>query len=283
MNRLLLALVALLSLVAVDSAESCQRCGIFGRGCRFAHQVVQQVVAVAEPTPSVQNFVFNNQFPVAGIATALGLPAGNTVYGYSLAASAYTLDPAQVLDRSARLTELAINGGRSALGDHNATVQGALALAADADRRANNTVVALSAITANQQTTGQSQSPVAFKVTVANGRISTEAIDAGGNAQAFGSPACDCQKPASDVPPKPPGAFSAFGAGSLTACAGCHDGSGKKKTPIGFRLDGSEAITREQFDVCESKVKAGEMPPNSSLNLQQRASILAELSKLVRQ
>jgi mono/diheme cytochrome c family protein len=261
MSRHVIEFAALLTLgllcVPMD-AEACNRCGLFGRGCRFQATSYYYPVVQQEHPASVQNFVFNNSYPVA--------PLGNSVYGYSLAATAHGLDAAQVLDRSARLVEMAITSGQRALGEHNATVQGALQLGADIDRRTKNTLLAVSAIQANQDSAAAASSQsLSFKATVTNGRLAIESLD---------PPAGDGQRDGA--------AAQALGTYSLRQCAACHDGRGTNKTPTSFSLDGTMQLSREQLEACATAVIEGRMPPadRAQLDLKAKLSVAGELARL---
>jgi hypothetical protein len=296
---LAVAIGLLLSLFA-PSASACNRCGVFGRGCRFQssysstyYAPVVHAAATHDHVATTQNFIFNNSYPVpslgAPVGSPVGLPNGNSVYGYSLAASAYNVDPAQILDRSARLAEVAINGGQKALNDHNQTVQGALQLGADIDRRTKNTMLALAAIGSNQQPTDGNAQPLSLKATVKDGRLSIESLpgnsagDAAGNGgQCNGGSSCSScspNKPSPNPPPAPrPNPTGLYG---VKQCAVCHDGRGTNKTPTTFALDGSQPISDATYKLCAAAVMNGTMPPKLALDDNQKLGVLADLAKLV--
>lgn len=270
MSRLLLLVGLLIGLFATD-AEACQRCGLFGNRCRFQsyyYPTYQPVTYAAQPT--TQNFVFNNSYPVAAL-----LGQGNTVYGYSLAAQPYTLDPAQVLDRAGRLAELAFTSGQKAVDDFNDTAGNALALSAEANRQQQNTLLAMTAIQANSQ--AQPTQSLSFRATVTNGKLSLERIEAAPSA-AVTAPCPDGNCP----PPAPKDGTLSLSAGNLIGqyCGTCHDGTGQKDTPRGFVLDGQTRLVNGQFQAAAKAVMAGKMPPKSQLSEDDRLAIVAELAKL---
>jgi hypothetical protein len=272
-----LLLLGLLLLVT-NSTDACGRCGIFGRGCRYAvayHAPTYYAPAAVAYTPPAQTFVFNNSYPTPLL--------GNSVYGYSLAAQAYAPDPALILDRSSRLAELAFTSGQRAIGDFNDTAANALALSADASRRAQNTVLALSAIQANQQqpATANSQT-LSFKATVTNGKLSVQPLELNATAQPAPAPCTNCEVPPAVPQPSDQGTlqFSAPAVG-LAMCASCHDGTGRKHTPEGLVFDPQQAITPEQYQRAVKAVVSGKMPPKSTLSDDQKSAAIAELARLV--
>lgn len=251
MIRFALIALGLVALFATE-ADACGRCGLFGRHCRFHHVAHEQYIApvVVQQQPDVQNFVFNNTFPVPFLAGQ-----GSSVYGYSLAASAYTFDPNLFLDRSARLTELALQTAKAGNDGASAAVQGVLAANDAADRRAKNTVLALAAMEANGQ--GAAQVPQSFRVSIVGGRLSIERIepDAPGNADA-------------------PAPFAAF------SCAACHDGQGgANRPPADSIIDGKTPLAEDRYRRAVKRVADGSMPPNSQLSAEDKAAVYAELAR----
>jgi hypothetical protein len=291
MTRLLIPL--LLGLLFAADASACNRCGLFGNKCRYSYAqkyyypVSYAAPVVYTPPSNVQNFVFNNSYPVAAF--------GNSVYGYSLAAQAYSVDAGQVLDRAGRLAELAFTSGTRAIGDFNDAAGSALALSAEASRQQQNTLLALSAIQANQQPAA-SQS-LSFKASVQNGKLSIQRIEAdhfaepGKMVQAppvqapvvqapVGGTLRPLQDPHGELPPPAPGALSLQFNG-LATCASCHDGTGKKDTPPGLIIDGQTALTEEQYRAAVRMVVSGKMPPRSSWSDDQKSAVLAEMARLI--
>lgn len=264
--------------ISADISSACSRCGLFGNKCRFlapSHYYHPQAVQYVAQPASVQTFNFVNSFPTPILAQ------GNSVYGYSLAAQAYSLDPAQVLDRSSRLAELAFSSGQRAIDDFNTTAGTALALSADASRRSQNTLLALSAIQANSS--ADAPQSMSFRATVTNGKLSLERIEA---APAATAPHCDNCTPSS--PPTDDGRLTLklesnppqYVTSIATGCGRCHDGSGKNDTPKGLDLSGQSAITNEQYLAAAAAVLSGRMPPKSQISEETKISAVAELAKL---
>ena len=261
------AILLLVLACFADSADACNRCGLFGNRCRFAvqtHYPPKYYVPAVTYTPPSQNFIFNNSYPTPLLAQ------GNSVYGFSLAAQAYTLDPAQVLDRSGRLAELAFASGQKAIDDFNTTAGNALALSADASRRSQNTLLALSAMQANEQ---PAQS-LSFRATVTDGKLSLQRIE--GESQAQTAPQCEtCQpKDGDTLSLKMPAVLT------LSAtCGRCHDGTGKNETPKGLTIDDQTVQTASAADreLWADKIWTGEMPPKSKLTKSQRLSVMSKL------
>ncbi len=84
-------------------ASACGRCGIFGRGCRFAAPVVHHAApAIVKAPDTIQNFVFNNIAPPGDLA-----PRGTTVYGLSRALEYNAPNSALYLDNARRALEFA--------------------------------------------------------------------------------------------------------------------------------------------------------------------------------
>jgi mono/diheme cytochrome c family protein len=237
-----------------ESAIACGRCGIFGRGCRYATKYVSPVVVQQEP--SVQNFIFSNSFPVPYLA-----PAGNSVYGYSLAASAYNVDPSLYMDRAARFTELALDNGKAAVEGFNANALALTSASDAADRRQKNTVLALAAIEANRDSTpAASQS---FRATIQGGKLSIERIEPAppaGQASALSTPA-------------PAG---------MQSCAKCHDGKGEHGEPKGIVLDGSVPLDAVAYRKSAAAVKAGKMPPQADWSDEQKLDAVSALADLLK-
>lgn len=104
MSRTLFAAICFTALLFTFLAEAsaCNRCGIFGRGCRFApaHHV-PHVEKVAVQERAVQNFIFNNIAPVGDLA-----PRGTTIYGLSRALDYTAPTSALYQDNLRRLIDL---------------------------------------------------------------------------------------------------------------------------------------------------------------------------------
>jgi len=245
MNRLLFGIVLAMTAFAVCSADACNRCGIFGRGCHFNNHHVAHVQQVAYVPPAANQqttFNFVNSFPTPYLLSG---QQGSSVYGYSLASAPYQLDANLFMDRAARFTELALQSSDDANKAFAANTANAMALNDSADRRTKNTLLALSAIQANGDP-NSNQKPLSFQATVTNGRLSIRQIDGGQAGSAL-----------TGSGPRGPTGFA------LGLCSKCHDGSGAGGTPPALVLDGRQPITPGQFDACVAKIKSGEMPPPS--------------------
>ncbi len=241
--RFLIALIAglLLGVLTAD-ASACGRCGLFGRKCRFACNTVH-TVAYAPPVTS-QNFIFNNVFPSQ--FPYLLAQGGSSVFGYQASAAGYAESPALYMDRAARFTEQANENAR--LGIEGFNTNAALAIQANdaADRRQNNTMLALAAMEANRDPSNQ-----VLQVTIQNGQMSV-----GG----------------------PGGQFQALQAGT---CSRCHDGRGTGKAPKSMNLLPSSVLTEDQFQKCLTRIMDGTMPPSGQLDANQQKSVITALSRLV--
>ena len=107
MNRYLFAAITFAALLFTFLAEAsaCNRCGIFGRGCRFAsHAPVHHVPHVEKAVvreSAVQNFIFNNIAPTGDLA-----PRGDTIYGLSRALDYNAPSSALYQDNLRRLIDL---------------------------------------------------------------------------------------------------------------------------------------------------------------------------------
>lgn len=103
MRSIILSLVMLV--ISASPAFCCGKCGIFGRGCRFAsHAPVHHVPHVEKAVvreASVQNFVFNNIAPAGDLA-----PRGDTIYGLSRALDYNAPSSALYQDNLRRLIDL---------------------------------------------------------------------------------------------------------------------------------------------------------------------------------
>lgn len=90
--------------VTAHLAEACNRCGIFGRGCRFVHAPVHHAPVVVKEVVQrdvIQNLIFNNIAPIGDLA-----PRGDTVYGVSRALEFVAPNSALYLDNAKRSLEV---------------------------------------------------------------------------------------------------------------------------------------------------------------------------------
>ena len=92
-SRLIAGLMGVMLLVvAMAETNACDRCGLFGRRCRFASQSFDHHEGYGA-SGGTQTFNFINSYP-----TPLLAAQGQTVYGYNLSAQAYSVDPALIFD-----------------------------------------------------------------------------------------------------------------------------------------------------------------------------------------
>src|SRR3990167_2337896 len=174
MKRFLLAL-GLVLLFAGDAA-ACGRCGIFGRGCRFAAQSYYVAPYVA-PT-ATQVFNFQNNYPGNLPLSAQGQSVyANAPYGYSLAAQAYSVDAAAVLSQAARLTSNAQALSSDALAGFNTTAQ--LQLGSQLE------VAKILALGQSNAQTLQAARSESIRATITNGKLEIQRVEA---EQAEGGP-----------------------------------------------------------------------------------------------
>lgn len=255
MKRLLLALLFLLAFAA--DASACNRCGIFGRGCRFVSHAVVQQVAYTPPVAASQNFIFNNTFPVPHLAQQ-----AQSVYGYSLAAAPYSFDSTAYMDRASRFQELALETAQTGINGFNANAAAATALADSVDRRTKNAMVALATIQANQQQPAQVNATGTVQTTTT--RYSVR------NGQIF-----------VDNDPPNNGNQQDFSANALQSCARCHDGTGQHHEPRDVVLDGSRPIDWAMYERCFDSVRSGKMPKGVNLSAAERFAVLKELPRLM--
>lgn len=163
-----IAVLAVTTLLLLSgSAEACNRCGIFGRGCRIQSHVAhaEVVQAVAQPT-----VVITNVYPQPVAAQ------GTTLYGLSSTFSA-SLDTQATLNLSARLADSSLELARQAnnnvatLAAHDLEVKKILA-----------------AGIANAQTVAAANSgPLSIKATISGGSVRVEQLEAVANGQAQSS------------------------------------------------------------------------------------------------
>ncbi len=223
-SRLLASLMGVMLLVvAIAETNACDRCGLFGRRCRFASQSFDHHEGYSSgygASGGTQTFNFINSYP-----TPLLAAQGQTVYGYNLSAQAYSVDPALIFDTAARLasnaSDLAKQGVSSytdlalqQLSNQQAIAAEALEVAkVEAQGRA-----AANALSAAKPASSTSVPKIlSYRVTATNGELKVE-----------------------DISSEP---SAAGGATSLSAsdhvksllaakCGKCHSGPGSKGVPF---------------------------------------------------
>ena len=255
---------AMVALAAAD-AWACSRCGIFGRGCRFAssHHVehVQAVVAapIVQP-PSIA--IVNNYPPANGAAATLLAGQGGTVYGLATAVQAYQLDPAAVLRQAAELTKGAQQLAQQGLTGYGQTA--ALALTLQASQPAIT-----AAITQPVQ-----QPPQSLRIELRDGKW--QIVDDKQQAKTPASPA-PADTSAGEGPP-PPQPVPARGFPLVSKhCGQCH-GTQLATPKAGIYLGGENRDCKIDLRAVAA-VMSGRMPPGNKLPEADRAALVLELSQ----
>lgn len=269
-----IAVAALLALVVADSADACTRCGLFGRRCRFAHQVAVPVVVatpvIVEEVPVVaaaqpQTLVIQNNYNGGANGAAANLIAqpGNTVYGLQQAAQPYSLDPQDVLRQAAALTKGAQELAQQGLSGYQQTASLALTLSATQPALA-------AAIQVPQQFTAQHSS--SQTITLKQGGDGRWQLDVGQPGQAGAS-----TKPqAVEAPQIRPNASQ-----SLVAkhCASCH-GLDNPTPKARLNFDAGHQLDCETAMAGVRSVLNGKMPKGKQLSPDERELLVAELVEL---
>lgn len=254
-----LAVFAVLFFVADSSA--CNRCGVFGRRCHFAAPVHHAPVVHAPAVAEVSNFIFNNSYPgpllPAAGASLYGYHSPAGPQGFSLNAQGLYVDPAMVLDRAARFTELSLSQGTAATDQFKQLGSQALALNDQLNQRASTNAIAAVAISAMQSGNATAPQAAALKVSVNSaGETKAEWITPDAGIKALG------------------------GIDISLSCAKCHN-KPIDSAPHGFVFDG-KAMTREEFDWASEAVWSGKMPPNSKLDRAGKSQVVEKLRELVK-
>lgn len=138
MYRLVPILTLLLGLLSFADANACERCGLFGRKCRFSGYYYPKVLVqeAAYQAPS-QTIIFNN-----AIAQPLA-PQGSTLYGVSLASQGYLLNPESMRNLAEQYLSLSSEVVDQAMA--------ANATSAEVLRQQGNVTLAIAAMQANSQ------------------------------------------------------------------------------------------------------------------------------------
>lgn len=271
------AVASLLLAVFAADAEACQRCGLFGRLCRFqsvAHHVAV-APAVAYQTPPV--FVVQNNYPQPNGAAGLLAQQGATVYGYQAAASAYLVNPAEVLRQAAELSKAATATASLGLTGYSSTAQTALALQAGIVEpmvRGHAAAQVLEAAGLARQSAAAPQS-FALRVTrTPAGQWAVESVEPAEAAAAAGV------APLEAVPPAPPAPTQSNGVSILaTKCAQCH-GLSLAQPKAGLYFDAGHTVDCATVLKAIRAVKTDTMPKGGTLTPQEKGQILDELLAL---
>jgi mono/diheme cytochrome c family protein len=258
------AVVFAMAVLAAVDAWACSRCGIFGRGCRFASHHVEHVQAVvAAPViapPSIA--IVNNYPPANGAAATLIAGQGGTVYGLATAVQAYQLDPAAVLRQAAELTKGAQQLAQQGLTGYGQTAALALTL------QASQPAIA-AAITQPVQ-----QAPQSLRIELREGKW--QIVDEARQSTQPASPA-PADTSAGEGPP-PPQPVPARGFLMVAKhCGQCH--GGQLATPkAGIYLGGEDRDCKIDLRAVAA-VMSGRMPPGNKLSEADRAALVLELSQ----
>lgn len=265
MKRLLpiLALLLVPLLLAAD-ATACARCGLFGRKCRFASHHVAVVDSFAG-YGAVGNTTFNfvNAFP-----PNLPIAAqGQSVYAYSLAAQAYSVDPAAVLAQAARLTTNAQALSSDGLAGYSALAQAQLAGQVEVAKVLAQGQTATAALLAAKGADTPASPPAtfSFRATVeSGGKLKVEPLD-GPSVSALSVPA-----------------EASFTGVLSTRCAACHTGA-TAKGGLDLSAPGSlDLATLENIlDRIESPDPAKRMPKSAPpLTRKDKAPLYSRFERL---
>jgi mono/diheme cytochrome c family protein len=225
-------------------ADACNRCGIFGRGCRYVapayHAPVYHAPAVVKEVVQrdvIQNLIFNNIAPPGDLS-----PRGDTVYGVSRALEYSAPSSALYLDNTRRLIETA--------SEFTAAARGLDSEILDVEKTNARGRAVEAAFRALRDETSTTRSTTT-RITLRNG-----------------VPVFEEEVPAEPIQPR---AFAGFN------CATCHGPEGKAAKA--FLLDGP--LSLDDFARAKEAVEAGTMPPKSNLTESERLSLVAKLGGLV--
>lgn len=273
------------SLFTANTSEACNRCGLFGRGCRYSYgyNYYPTYYQPVQYQPPISNFVFNNTYPVPYLAqsgnTAYGQAVSGGANGYSMSALPYQVDVAGGFDRAGRLAEVAFQGGHEVMTQFNASLQNAAAVNEASTRRAQIAAVTAEGIRAMAINPPNTQPPptMNFSATMQGGQLRVNPPTPAGiapNPQMLMQPGYT--DPASAVGQQ-------YGVG-YNVCATCHDGAGTHNEPKELVYNGSRNIDPSDFGKAALSIELGKMPPVSTgirLSPQDKAIVLTELAKMV--
>jgi hypothetical protein len=252
-----------LFVVFASESQACQRCGLFGRLCRY-YKAPVQYYAPAAVVKKADVFVVQNNYPPA-IAAAYA-QQGNSVYGYQAAAQAYFVNPAEVLRQSAELSKAASVTATLGLTGYNQTAQTQLALQAAISEPLAKGHAAAQVLTAaglNQQSVALQQQTLALRVTTGvNGQLQVQQVQAE-------------QLP---IPAQPVGTSVIS-----QKCAKCH-GLSLAEPKGGVFLDAEHRLDCTTAMKAIKLIKTDKMPKDSPpLTAQEKGLILDELLSLVQE
>lgn len=260
MKRIAPVLLILLFFMAMsEAASACNRCGLFGRRCRFVSHHVPVTKHVAH------GHAYQKVVPTTTINIANIYPQGNTVYG-SVAAAAplYATNPALAITASQR----AIDGGTAAL-----TAAIGVAHATNQQIAELGKIQALTAHLKAGMQGNQAQSSTTLKITQSGGKMQIEQVAGdGGTTQT--------QVPSAPVQPAVGGGTSFLQA----KCASCH-GKDKAQPAGGVYIDGATKISGD-MGMRIAEILAGKNVPDkmkgtvSNLSPQDKNGLISEVIRL---
>lgn len=245
MNRYIFAVIAFVAMLFtfLADASACGRCGIFGRGCRFAasaHHVPHVAAKEVVQRDVIQNLIFNNIAPPGDLA-----PRGTTVYGLSRALEFNAPNSALYLDNARRSLEVSSEFTSAARGLDSEIL--------DVERTNARGRAVEAAFRALREDTTETTRSTTTTIRLRNG-----------------VPVFDEQDELPPVPRAP------LAVGALT-CTKCHGPEGKAFKA--FPMDGP--ITFERYLQGKAEIEAGRMPPNAGLNETQQDHAVLQLGRLV--
>ena len=267
MIRRILLVLGILSLFTVD-ADACNRCGRF-RGCKYCYNQAVAVTPVVYQQPSV--FVVQNNIPAP---SALLAQQGNTLYGYQQAASAYYVNPAEVIRQAAELSRAATATASIGLAGFNQTAQQQLALqAAISEPLAKGQAAAqvLSAAGLSQPSAFTQQQSFALEIYQSNGRWQVKQAD---------PQQVNAQAQSEIVPQAPPEQPPSTSSVLALKCAKCH-GLTLAEPKGGVFLDAAHKIDFKLFNKSVRLISEDKMPKGGPpLTPQEKGLALQELLDL---
>ena len=257
----------LIGLVVADS-QACNKCGIFGRGCRYYSAPAYVAPAAVVAQPSV--LVVQNAYP-APIAQQ-----GSTVFGYQAYSAAYSVNPAEVLRQAAELSKAATATATIGLTGFNQTAQTQLALQASITEPLARGQAAAQVLTAAglSQPFQQQAQTLALRISQQGGQYRVETLDP--SQLKLEASVGASEGSAAPTPVAPLNAASSILA---TKCSRCHgvnlaEPKGSVFIDAGHKLD-CATITKSI-----RLIKTDKMPKDQPLTAQEKAAVLDELLSL---
>lgn len=261
-------LIVGLLLVVGAEAQACQRCGLFGRNCRYqtytySHVAVAPVVQYQQPDV----FVVQNNYPQPNGAVGLLAQQGATTYGLQAASSAYFVNPAETLRQAAELAKAANVTAQIGLTGYTQTAQAQLSLQAAITEPLVRSQAAAQVLTAaglNQTGPAQASS---LAIKISRNADGTWAITQAGATAVT-------QQAAAATPAAAPSLVVQY-------CADCH-GAGLAEPKGGLVIDRQELSCGLALRAYRA-VMSGKMPQGVTLDEATKAQLSAELIELAKQ